>query len=377
VTNQETTSQNFFQTALTATVGATDLSFPVSSLGLLTTPCWLIVDPDSVTNREVILFDGVFGPSTFVTSGLGQRDQAGTASGGAKEHAIGVKVESRPLKQHVEDLNDRVDAADTDIATYSNHDNLTGLADDDHTQYLNTTRHDVTTRHPVSVLGSDGLGLGLREVVSFTSSGTFDKGDYPWLRHVRVMCVGAGGAGGRSELTGSGEGAAGGGGGSGGMSRSLIAVAALSSSETVTVGVGGAASTGSSAAGTDSSFGTLVVAEGGSQGGTTGGVVAGATAGGTGGLASAATGDEKYDGSDGGFAWTRGDDIAVSGYGAPSFLGGGPEGGVAGASISATSGGNTGRAPGNGGSGRAARQSLSAAAGGAGSGGIVIAELYG
>jgi hypothetical protein len=31
---------------------------------------------------------------------------------------------------------------------------LTGLADDDHTQYLNTARHDTTTRHPISVGGT-------------------------------------------------------------------------------------------------------------------------------------------------------------------------------------------------------------------------------
>jgi hypothetical protein len=32
------------------------------------------------------------------------------------------------------------------------HGGLTGLADDDHNQYLNTARHDTTTRHPVGVL---------------------------------------------------------------------------------------------------------------------------------------------------------------------------------------------------------------------------------
>ena len=31
---------------------------------------------------------------------------------------------------------------------------LDGLGDDDHTQYLNTTRHDVTARHPAAVIGN-------------------------------------------------------------------------------------------------------------------------------------------------------------------------------------------------------------------------------
>jgi hypothetical protein len=53
---------------------------------------------------------------------------------------------------------------------------LTGLADDDHIQYLNTTRHDVVDRHPISVGGTGAttaagartnLGLGTSDSPTF------------------------------------------------------------------------------------------------------------------------------------------------------------------------------------------------------------------
>ena len=45
--------------------------------------------------------------------------------------------------------------ADTEVTPISvkDHGNLIGLTDDDHSQYLNTTRHDVKARHPITVLG--------------------------------------------------------------------------------------------------------------------------------------------------------------------------------------------------------------------------------
>jgi hypothetical protein len=365
MTNQETNSQNYFQTALTATVSDSATSFPVSSIGSLTTPCWLVVDPDSVTNREVILFDGVFGASAFVTSDVSNRDQAGTADGGAKEHAIGVKVESRPLQQHIADLNDRVDFA-------SDHDNLTGLADDDHTQYLNTARHDVTTRHPVSVLG-DGSGLGLRQTVEIKTDDTFDKGDYPWLRAVMVYAQGGGGGGGGAAATGAGELSIGGGGRGGSFGRRMIAVATLPASVTVTIGAGGVGGSGSNGGvGGSTTFGSLLTAPGGGggdkQGPTT--ILQTAQAGDAGTVSS--TGDINTAGGAGGpgigvyAASTNG---VQGGQGGDSFFGSG------GGSINSGAG-NDGVLFGGGGGGAARKESLSAADGGDGASGIVVVELY-
>lgn len=104
--------------------------------------------------------------------------------------------------------------------------------------------------------------------VYFTSSGTFTKATYPWLRAVRVRLVGAGGGSGSTTATlnATGDSSTAGGGGGGAYAESFITdIASLASSVTVTVGTGVSQSAGGS-----SSFGSgeayEVSAEGGSAG---------------------------------------------------------------------------------------------------------------
>jgi hypothetical protein len=103
-------------------------------------------------------------------------------------------------------------------------------------------------------------GYQYRETVYFTSSGTFVKADYPWLRAIRVRCVGGGG-GGTTDVNIS----AGGSGGGGGAESFITDIAGLAASVTVTRGAGGAGRTtaGVGNNGTASSFGALVAANGG------------------------------------------------------------------------------------------------------------------
>lgn len=126
----ETSVANWFETTLSVGVGASDLTFNVGTVGTLTSPAYIVLDPDSSTKREVVLADGTWGASSFVTSDVSKRGLAGSASG-AQAHDAGIKVRVVPLAQHVQDLHDRVDAG-------SDHGGLTGLADDDHTQYVPT-----------------------------------------------------------------------------------------------------------------------------------------------------------------------------------------------------------------------------------------------
>ena len=44
------------------------------------------------------------------------------------------------------------------LNTLEDHGNLSGLADDDHTQYLNIARHDLTARHGAAVVDHGGIG---------------------------------------------------------------------------------------------------------------------------------------------------------------------------------------------------------------------------
>jgi hypothetical protein len=46
------------------------------------------------------------------------------------------------------------------VVPHDDHGLLSGLSDDDHSQYLNTARHDVKDRHPLTVLGNSGGAQG-------------------------------------------------------------------------------------------------------------------------------------------------------------------------------------------------------------------------
>jgi len=112
--------------------------------------------------------------------------------------------------------------------------------------------------------------------VYFTSSGTFTKATYPWLRAVRVFVTGGGGGGGGgSSATGAGELSVGSGGGGGATAVKFFEASSLGASETVTVGGGGAGGTGDGTDGTASSFATgeayEVTADAGGAGQWTGG----------------------------------------------------------------------------------------------------------
>ncbi|MGW2779545.1 glycine-rich domain-containing protein [Streptomyces olivaceoviridis] len=111
--------------------------------------------------------------------------------------------------------------------------------------------------------------LVLRKILTYGQSGTFTfkKGDYPWLARVRVIVQGAGG-GPAGANAASGKCVVRPGGAAGGYAESLIEASALGAAETIVVGAGGAAGTGnaSGSAGGGSSFGGFAIANGGDGG---------------------------------------------------------------------------------------------------------------
>jgi hypothetical protein len=199
------------------------------------------------------------------------------------------------------------------------------------------------------------------ETLYFTSSGTFTKADYPWLRAIKVK-VQAGGSGGAGRAASNNSGAGGAGGGY--AERFFSDIASLSSSVTVTVGAGGAggaAGNNNGAVGGVSSFGNVGDAW---RTRATGGEIGTSTAeGGGGGVGT--HGSLLIAGQAGG----RGQNGSPEspGVGGSSHLGGG--GRVAGASA-----GFSGGIYGGGGGG--ASVTGSNLAGGNGAPGIVIVELY-
>jgi len=123
MTAQETNLLNAFETTLTGTIGASDLTITVNSVvdsasNTLAAPCYLVLNPDSATNREVVLVSSInVGTKTLTISAIGNRYLTGSAANSGLSHASGSVVRMSPLQQHIEDLNDRVDELPTNSST--------------------------------------------------------------------------------------------------------------------------------------------------------------------------------------------------------------------------------------------------------------------
>ena len=123
MTAQETNLLNAFETTLTGTIGASDLTMTVNSVvdsasNSLTAPCYLVLNPDSATNREVVLVTSInSGTKTLTLDNVNKRYLTGSAATSGLSHASGSVVRMSPLQQHIEDLNDRVDAVPTASST--------------------------------------------------------------------------------------------------------------------------------------------------------------------------------------------------------------------------------------------------------------------
>ena len=113
-----------------------------------------------------------------------------------------------------------------------------------------------------SALPTWAASSGFTNVVvqTFTSSGTYTPTANMVKCIVEVLGGGAGGA--SANATPGGNGAAGGGGGSGEYRVSIFDAATIGASQTVTIGTGGASNT----AGGNTSFGSLIVSNGGGAG---------------------------------------------------------------------------------------------------------------
>ena len=211
------------------------------------------------------------------------------------------------------------------------------------------------------------------DTVYFTSSGPFEKADYPWLRAIGVKCQGAGGGSGGIAATGAGVNGASPGGAGGAYGETFITdIAGLDASVTVTRGGGGAGGAAGANAGSNgvaSSFGSLVIADGG-QGGRAGVATSGAAVTPGRPATTGTTGaDLSVPGGGGGGAAVFAGVRALFGVGGGSHLG---------AEQPPEAGGNgvDGVDFGGGAGGAASAPNTAARTGGTGGNGIVIVDLY-
>lgn len=225
---------------------------------------------------------------------------------------------------------------------------------------------DITDVRPFQAAASPSY-----EQVVFTSSGTFRPADYPWAKQVRVRVIGGGGGSGLAAATGAGEIALGGSGGGGGYAEASFGIDSVPADAVVTVGTGGAAE----AAGGESSFHTLVAADGGAAGGNGGASTAITTnvpgAPGEGGLGTA--GDILARGSDAVPAMAQATSRLYPGLSGASALGGSVSRGV----VNGTYPGETGSTYGGGAGAPVNSPSQALQPGAAGGNGVVIIEIFG
>jgi hypothetical protein len=144
MTAQETNLLNAFETTLTGTIGASDLTMTVNSVvdsasNTLTAPCYLVLNPDSATNREVVLVTSInVGTKTLTLDNINKRYLSGSAATSGLSHASGSVVRMSPLQQHIEDINDRVDTIMNSDGTAVN---TSGLVKDEDNMSSNSATH--------------------------------------------------------------------------------------------------------------------------------------------------------------------------------------------------------------------------------------------
>jgi hypothetical protein len=240
------------------------------------------------------------------------------------------------------------------------------------------TASDLTVTIPATagtLLTNNSTGYRYVQTLYFTSSGTFTKATYSWLRAIRVRCVGGGGGGGGVTATAAGDFVASGGGGGGGYAESFITdIAGLASSVTVTRGAGGnggAAGANAGASGGNSSFGSAVIGNGAAGG--SGQVAYSFWLVSTGGVGGEGTGDLVIKGGSGMSGNNVNTNGGYGGTGGATVLGMTALPAIAWQSSVA---GTNGNLYGTGGSGAASTQSSTAKAGGNGAAGIVIVDLF-
>lgn len=210
----------------------------------------------------------------------------------------------------------------------------------------------------------------------FTSSGTYTPTS--GMLYADVIAVGGGGGGGGCSTTTSTEASAAGGGGGGASVRKIFTAAQIGASQTVTIGSGGTGGVGSGAigqgngtSGGNTTFGSLLTANGGSYG--TGGTSSSSSTGSPGGDGGAGSGgDLNTNGQTGSWGLVA---VGGGGYMAISGAGGNTLYGHGGASTAGYDGDN-GKGYGGGGGGAANYASRPARTGGSGASGLVYIVEY-
>ncbi len=188
MTAQETKLFNAFETTLTSTMGSSDTTFNVNAVSdsyptTLSAPFYIVINPDSATNREVVLVTAVDTGTKQLTTSVPNRYLPGSAASSGLSHSSGTAVRMAPLQQHIEDLNDRVDTVINEDGTAVN----TSLFLDEDDMVSDSATKGVTqqsvkayvdsqvTAQDLDFLGDSGSGAVDLDSQDFTIAGTANE----------------------------------------------------------------------------------------------------------------------------------------------------------------------------------------------------------
>ncbi len=188
MTAQETNLFNAFETTLATTMGSSDTTLTVAAVTdsyptTLSAPFYIVINPDSATNREVILVTAVNTGTKELTTSVPNRYLQGSAASSGLSHSSGQVVRMAPLQQHIEDLNDRVDTVINEDGTAVN----TSLFLDEDDMVSDSATKGVTqqsvkayvdsqvTAQDLDFLGDSGSGAVDLDSQNFTIAGTADE----------------------------------------------------------------------------------------------------------------------------------------------------------------------------------------------------------
>jgi len=135
---QETNLLNAFETTLSTTLGASGTTVTLTAVtdsasNNITAPCYLVIEPDSATNREYVLVSAINIGTKTITLGDGgssYRYLTGSSATSGLSHASGATIRYVPMAQHIEDINDRVDTIMNSAGTAVNTSGLVKDEDD-------------------------------------------------------------------------------------------------------------------------------------------------------------------------------------------------------------------------------------------------------
>ena len=100
---QETNLVNAFETTLNGAVASGDASIALTDNPGVAAKVYLVIDPDNDGKREIVLWNsGAFGAAAVTRDVDGQHSPD-------PAHADGTKVRLAVVKQHIEDVHDRID----------------------------------------------------------------------------------------------------------------------------------------------------------------------------------------------------------------------------------------------------------------------------